>query len=185
MPGWVDETPPDFLFAVKASRYLTHVKRLTELEQGVPALLERIEPLLGSPKLGPDALAAPAARSAATTSGSRLRSTCSRQPHAFEFRHESWFARTSTSCSARHGVALVLADDARRRFGAGPPTPTWSSPFPSRRRERPGNYSEASSPRGRSGSRRWRKADVLVYFNNDWEGFAHPERAAPQELLDV
>ena len=32
--GWVDQSPPGFVFAVKASRYLTHVKRLTMLEQG-------------------------------------------------------------------------------------------------------------------------------------------------------
>ena len=32
---WVEETPPDFLFSVKASRYLTHMKRLTDMERGV------------------------------------------------------------------------------------------------------------------------------------------------------
>ena len=33
--GWVEHSPPGFLFAVKASRYLTHIKRLTNLGEGV------------------------------------------------------------------------------------------------------------------------------------------------------
>ena len=52
------ETPPDFVFAVKASRYLTHIKRLTELGQGVERFYERIEPLIEAGKLGPGAVAA-------------------------------------------------------------------------------------------------------------------------------
>src|SRR3954449_10888374 len=32
---WVEETPPDFEFALKASRYLTHIRRLTNMEDGV------------------------------------------------------------------------------------------------------------------------------------------------------
>ena len=50
---WVEQTPPDFLFSVKASRYLTHIKRLRDLGPGLERFLERIEPLLASPKLGP------------------------------------------------------------------------------------------------------------------------------------
>ena len=51
--AWVAETPPGFLFAVKASRYLTHMKRLTDLGRGVERFYERIEPLVRSPKVGP------------------------------------------------------------------------------------------------------------------------------------
>ncbi|TMA68890.1 MAG: DUF72 domain-containing protein [Deltaproteobacteria bacterium] len=51
--SWVDGTPPGFVFAVKASRYLTHVKRLTDTGEGVKRFCERLEPLLRSPKLGP------------------------------------------------------------------------------------------------------------------------------------
>src|ERR1700704_2956524 len=51
--GWVRRTPDHFIFTVKSSRYLTHVKRLTDLEQGVERLWERLEPLVRSPKMGP------------------------------------------------------------------------------------------------------------------------------------
>jgi uncharacterized protein YecE (DUF72 family) len=50
---WLEQTPPGFVFAIKASRYLTHVKRLKELGEGVARFYESIEPLLTSPKLGP------------------------------------------------------------------------------------------------------------------------------------
>ena len=50
--GWVEQSPPGFLFAVKVSRYLTHIKRLSDLS-GLALFLERIEPLLRSPKMGP------------------------------------------------------------------------------------------------------------------------------------
>jgi uncharacterized protein YecE (DUF72 family) len=33
--GWVERTPPNFVFTVKASRYLTHIRRLTDLGRGV------------------------------------------------------------------------------------------------------------------------------------------------------
>jgi hypothetical protein len=76
--NWVEQTPAEFLFAVKASRYLTHVRRLRDLGPGLETFLERIEPLLGSPKLGP--LPGSCRRpSAATTSGSRRRSRASRR----------------------------------------------------------------------------------------------------------
>ena len=50
---WIDGTPDDFVFAVKVSRYLTHVKRLRDPGDGFATFMERIEPLLRSPKLGP------------------------------------------------------------------------------------------------------------------------------------
>ena len=50
---WLEQTPEGFVLAFKTSRYLTHVKRLRDLGPGLERFLERIEPLLGSPKLGP------------------------------------------------------------------------------------------------------------------------------------
>ena len=51
--AWIEQTPPGFVFSLKASRYQTHIKRLADMGQGVARYYERIEPLLGSPKLGP------------------------------------------------------------------------------------------------------------------------------------
>ena len=51
--GWAEQSPPGFIFAVKASRYLTHIKRLAHDRGGHEALLRALEPLIGSEKLGP------------------------------------------------------------------------------------------------------------------------------------
>ena len=41
MRGWVEQSPSGFLFAVKVSRYLTHIRRLSDLENGIPRFYER------------------------------------------------------------------------------------------------------------------------------------------------
>src|SRR5688500_11590955 len=51
--AWVADTPQDFVFAVKSSRYLTHIRRLQDTEQGVGRLYEGIAPLVDSGRLGP------------------------------------------------------------------------------------------------------------------------------------
>src|SRR4051794_20870690 len=45
---WVEQTPAGFTFAVKVSRYVTHIKRLRETERHLPLLLDRIEPLVAA-----------------------------------------------------------------------------------------------------------------------------------------
>ena len=51
--GWVQQTPAEFMFAVKASRYLTHIRRLQDLGEGIARFYERIEPLIEHRRLGP------------------------------------------------------------------------------------------------------------------------------------
>ena len=51
--GWAEQTPPDFLFACKASRYLTHIKRLQSVAEGAARFLAVLEPLRDAGKLGP------------------------------------------------------------------------------------------------------------------------------------
>jgi hypothetical protein len=50
---WVRQTPAGFDFAVKASRYLTHVKRLVDLGEGIKRFYETLEPLIEAARLGP------------------------------------------------------------------------------------------------------------------------------------
>src|SRR5207253_9048515 len=90
--AWVEQTPPEFLFAVKASRYLTHVKRLTDLRAGIERYYERIEPLVQSSKLGPVLWQLPANF---RRNDDRLAAALAAFPpgrHCLEFRHASWFA---------------------------------------------------------------------------------------------
>jgi hypothetical protein len=50
--NWVRDTPDGFMFAVKASRHLTHVKRLTDLDRGFKRLYEPLAPLIEAQRWG-------------------------------------------------------------------------------------------------------------------------------------
>jgi uncharacterized protein YecE (DUF72 family) len=173
--GWVEQTPRDFLFAVKGSRYLTHLKRLTDLDQGLQRFYERIEPLVRSPKLGPVLWQLPPNFH---RDDERLASALEALPrgrHAFEFRHASWFADEVYELLRRHGAALVIGDRPEvKDFQSHELTADWTFVrFHHGSRGRRGNYSERELEEWAVRIERWRRrADVYAYFNNDWEGFA-------------
>jgi uncharacterized protein YecE (DUF72 family) len=173
--GWVDQSPPGFLFAVKASRYLTHVKRLTDLAGGLARFYERIEPLVRSPKLGPVLWQLPPTF---RRDDARLAAALDALPpgrHAWEFRHESWFADDVYELLRRHGAALVIGDRPEvKRFQAHELTADWTFVrFHCGSRGRRGNYSERELEEWAERFAGWReRVEILAYFNNDWEGFA-------------
>jgi len=169
---WVEQVPEDFVFTVKVSRYLTHIKRLTTVAQGLPLLLERIEPLIEAGRLGPLLWQLPPNFK---RDDERLAGALAELPrhllHAFEFRDPSWFADDVYALLREHGVATVLAHDARRPLPEPPPTgPFAFVRFHYGARGRNGNYSkrelEEWAPKVRA------LGDVYCYFNNDWEGYA-------------
>ena len=107
---WVEQTPPHFLFAVKASRYLTHVKRLRDLGRGLERYYAAIAPLVRSPKLGPVLWQLPPNFK---RDDERLAAALALFPegrHAVEFRDESWFADDVYALLREHCVALVIGD---------------------------------------------------------------------------
>jgi uncharacterized protein YecE (DUF72 family) len=172
--GWVKQTPPDFVFAVKASRYLTHVKRLTDLGRGIERFYERIEPLVRSPKLGPVLWQLPGNF---RRDDDRLAAALDSLPpgrHCFEFRHESWFAEDVYALLRRHRVALVIGDHPQRPFQTHELTTDWTLiRFHHGSRGRNGNYSERELEEWKRRIAAWRAgAEVFAYFNNDWEGYA-------------
>jgi len=171
---WVEDTPDDFVFAVKASRYLTHVRRLRDIGQGVERYYERIEPLVRSGKLGPVVWQLPPTfrRDDELLAGA-LREL-PRGRHCFEFRHESWFAPGVYELLRRHGAALVIGDHPKWPFQARELTAEWTLVrLHHGRRGRRGNYSERELDTWARRIAAWRsRAEIFVYLNNDWEGFA-------------
>jgi uncharacterized protein YecE (DUF72 family) len=186
---WVEQTPDGFVFAAKASRYLTHMKRLTDLERGVERYYASIAPLVASGKLGPviwqlpenfhrddDRLAAALEKVAELPPGR----------HAVELRHPSWFVPEVERLLRAHRVALVIGDTPRRPFQPHWLTTDWTLiRFHHGRRGRRGNYSEAELREWAKRIRRWRRrVDVYAYFNNDWEEFAPRNAQRLRALLD-
>lgn len=172
--AWVEQTPPGFVFALKASRYLIHMKRLTDMDQGVERFYERIEPLVGTPKLGPIVWQLPANFH---RDDERLASALDALPsgrHCFEFRHPSWFAPDVYALLRERRVALVIGDHPERPFQSYEHTADWTLVrFHLGARGRRGNYSQRELETWRSRLTQWRRrVEVFAYFNNDWEGFA-------------
>jgi uncharacterized protein YecE (DUF72 family) len=171
---WIVQTPDDFLFAVKASRYLTHIRRLQDLADGAGRFYERIEPLLVSPKMGPILWQLPANF---RRDDDRFASALEQLPpgrHCFEFRHASWFVPGVYELLRAHRVALVIGDHPERSFQSCELTADWTFiRFHYGHHGRNGNYSERELGEWADRIRSWRRrVDVYAYFNNDWNGYA-------------
>jgi uncharacterized protein YecE (DUF72 family) len=171
--AWAARTPPDFVMAVKASRFLTHVRRLREPEEPVHRLLDRARHLGG--KLGPVLLQLPPnLKSDPEALGRTLGAFPPGVRVAVEPRHDSWYSEEVRDLLAEHGAALCLADSPRRR------TPLWRTTDWTYLRLHQGT----ASPRpcyGRQALAGWAgrltelvgpDADAYVYFNNDPAGCA-------------
>jgi uncharacterized protein YecE (DUF72 family) len=171
---WVEQTPPDFVFALKASRYLTHIRRLRDMKRGVRRFYAPLEPLAEAGRLGPVLWQLP---ETFHRDDDALRFALARLPegrHCFEFRHPSWFAPRVLEMLRERGVALVIGDDPRRPFQLREMTADWTFVrFHYGRKGRAGNYSPAELQTWKRRLAAWRAgAEVFAYFNNDWQGFA-------------
>jgi uncharacterized protein YecE (DUF72 family) len=171
---WVEQTPGGFVFTCKASRYLTHIKRLAGIEQGVGRFYEPLEPLHTSRKMGPilwqfpDNFQRDDERLAGALRALR------RGRHCFEFRHPSWFTEDVYELLRRHDAALVIGDHPERQFQTHELTADWTFVrFHYGRRGRNGRYSERELETWKRRIAGWRsRVEVFAYFNNDWEGHA-------------
>jgi uncharacterized protein YecE (DUF72 family) len=183
---WVDESPPGFLLAVKMSRYITHIRRLGGLEQGIPLFYSRIAPLAQSPKLGPVLWQLPPTF---RRDEGRLAATLEALPrgrHGFEFREPSWYVKDVYELLRRHGAALVIPDSPKYPFRTFELTTDWTYVrLHHGHRGRNGNYSETELREWGDRIEGWLEAgvDVYAYFNNDWEGYAVRNGLRLKELL--
>jgi uncharacterized protein YecE (DUF72 family) len=172
--GWAEQSPPRFVFTVKASRYLTHIKRLTDLDQGVQRYYERIQPLIDAKKLGPVLWQLPGNFQ---RDDDKLRNALKALPkgrHCFEFRHPSWFVDEVYELLRKKRVALVIGDHPERPFQSYEMTASWTLVrFHYGHRGRNGNYSARELEEWAKRIGAWREhTEVFAYFNNDWSAYA-------------
>ncbi len=177
---WHARTPDGFVMAIKASRYLSHIRRLRDPAEPVRRMLEAASGLAGT--LGPVLIQLPPG----LTADPALLDECLRQfpadvRVAVEPRHDSWWTDAVRSVLTDRGAALCWADRAGTAV-----TPLWrtagwgylrfhegaASPWP--------RYGEAElrAWAGRIAATWPRSAPVYAYFNNDQEGAAVQDAAA-------
>ena len=171
--AWAVRTPSDFVWAVKFSRFLTHVKRLRDPAEPVARFVNRARGL-GS-KLGPVLLQLPPQLK---RDDDRLEQTLSEFPVgmrvAVEFRHRSWWHDEVRRILERHGAALCWADR------LGPRTPLWHTTDWAYLRFH-GGRAQPAPCYGRQALSSWveritgalpEQSTVYVYFNNDRQACA-------------
>ena len=171
---WLEQTPPDFVFALKASRYLTHIKRLTDLEPGIQRYYERIAPLVGTPKLGPIVWQLPPNFKRDEDHLEAALAALPEGRHCVEFRHPTWFTGNVYAILRAYGAALVIGDRKGLDFQTHEMTTDWTLVrFHYGHRGRRGNYSQSELEEWAQRFEEWRRrVEVYAYFNNDWEVFA-------------
>jgi uncharacterized protein YecE (DUF72 family) len=181
---WRDTTPPDFQFAVKASRYITHVKRLRNVEDELVLLLDRAGHL--GPKLGPILFQLPPTQQLEPARLDDFLALLSKDRRwVIEFRHPSWHTPEVYHRLTSRGVALCIP------VGGGlHPDRVTTAPFTYIRMHR-GQEPEGGFPEGEL--RAWAAQiralrgagkDVYLYFNNDWGGYAIRDAIKLRELLN-
>jgi uncharacterized protein YecE (DUF72 family) len=110
LEGWLEQTPPGFVFVMKAHQRITHIQRLARSEF-TEAFFKSIEPLRLQKRLGcvlfqlPPNLACDMAKLADFLKDLPADVRC-----AFEFRHKSWLADEVCELLAKHNVALCFAE---------------------------------------------------------------------------
>ena len=178
--GWAERTPEGFEFAVKGSRYTTHIKRLIEFEKYSSRFFDALKPLEEAGKLGIVLWQLPPNFQQDLERLETALTVLDNRPgrHCFEFRHETWFKPETYDMLRKHDVALVIGDDPRFPFVARKLTASWTYiRFHRGAHGVRGKYAPGELDTWRRRIAAWRKDNcVFAYFNNDWEGFA-PENA--------
>ncbi|MER6347445.1 DUF72 domain-containing protein [Streptomyces sp. NPDC001595] len=177
--SWRERVPADFVVAVKASRYLTHIKRLKEPEEPVERLMTHAAGL--GDRLGPVLLQLPPTlRADAGLLDACLRRFPKSTRIAVEPRHPSWWTPEIRAVLESRAAALCWAD-----AGSRPATPLWrtadwgyvrfhhgrAQPWPHYGRQSLRTWTE------RVGDAFGTDRDVFAYFNNDPGGAAVEDAA--------
>jgi uncharacterized protein YecE (DUF72 family) len=183
--AWKDQTPPGFLFAVKANRYITHMKKLKEPEKPLEKFFAHAEAL--GLKLGPVLFQLPPHWG---RNRERLEEFLRALPaggrYAFEFRDPSWFHEEILALLEKHQAAFCVYDlagqESPRALTAGfaylrlhgPAGEKYSGRYT---RAQLHGWLECCRDGLRQGAR-----EVFVYFDNDPSGFA---ALNARELVDM
>jgi uncharacterized protein YecE (DUF72 family) len=182
---WRQTVPRDFIFSVKASRFITHVKKLNDPESSVAKFFETVE-ILGE-TLGPVLFQLPPGWKCNPDRLQRFLEVIPRHPsHAFEFREPGWFDDRVYKILEEHDAAFCIYELAGRLSPRvvtsrlvyirlhGPDGPYQ------------GSYSDEALGEWARVISGWRKEgrDVYCYFDNDQAGYAAQDARRLEEVCN-
>jgi uncharacterized protein YecE (DUF72 family) len=181
---WHDTVPPSFEFAVKASRYITHMKKLKDPQGPVDQFLGSIEVL--DDRLGPVLFQLPPNWN---LNVGRLRSFLEILPpagsYAFEFRNPSWFDSRVYGMLSEFDVAFCIHDMAKQPSPRVVTARTVYVRFHGPDGQYQGCYDNQTLAGWAGAFSTWlrQQKQVYAYFNNDQQGFAPHNAQALLEML--
>ncbi|MCG6942332.1 MAG: DUF72 domain-containing protein [Thiohalocapsa sp.] len=181
---WRETVPPGFVFATKASRYITHMKKLKDPGDNVPGFVARMDAL--GEQLGPILFQLPPRWHRNTERlGAFLDTLEARHRWAFELRDRSWIDAAVLALLTAHNAAFCIYE----LDGYLSPAEV-TADFVYIRLHGPdgayrGNYDAAALDHWAEQISRWlgRGLDVYCYFDNDQAGYAARNALALSQRL--
>jgi uncharacterized protein YecE (DUF72 family) len=186
LEGWRETVPEDFLFAVKASRFITHMKKLKDPRESTGKFFQRMKAL--GKKLGPMLFQLPPRWK---FNSERLEAFLDVLPeghrYAMEFRDTTWFDGQAYDLLARHDVAFCMYELAGLRSPKevtadfvyirlhGPTGKKYEGSYSTRRLA---GWAGAICAWARQGK------DIYCYFDNDQAGYAAKDASRLRMMLD-
>jgi uncharacterized protein YecE (DUF72 family) len=170
---WRQRTPTDFRFAVKASRFITHIRRLRDCKAPVATLLDRVGGL--GRKCGPVLFQLPPTLSLDLDRlRAFLRELPARRRFVLEFRHPSWLCDPVMDLLRRQNIAVCEPVGSTLESGELEPTASFAYFRLHFGRGAGGNFTPGQLRHyaGRVRSLRRKGIETWVYFNNDRYGCA-------------
>jgi uncharacterized protein YecE (DUF72 family) len=184
LKNWRNSVASEFIFAVKASRYITHMKKLKDPQQTRAPLLERIQIL--EDRLGPVLFQLPPRWH---YNGPRLKAFLEALPEGFryamEFRDPDWLNAEAFDMLRHHGIAFCIYE-----FGGRLSPKAITADFVYVRLHGPkgayeGNYDAQTLSEWAGAISTWARSgrDVFCFFDNDQAGYAARNALSLQKML--
>jgi uncharacterized protein YecE (DUF72 family) len=183
--SWRKESPDNFLFVVKASRYITHQKKLKDPEDTTKRFFENVRYL--KEKLGPILFQLPPTwKKNAERLEDFLRVLPEKFQYVFEFRNSTWYDEDIFSLLKKYNCAFCIYE-----IGGHMAPAKVTADFVYVRLHGPGNkyqgsYSQEQLAQWAKQCRDWQQQgiDVFVFFDNDEQGYAAFNAQTLQEIMD-
>jgi uncharacterized protein YecE (DUF72 family) len=182
--NWREKTPDKFVWAVKANRYITHIKRINDVQEPLEKFFSAADCL--REKLGPVLFQLPPNLSFDETV---LCSLCETLPdnhrYALEVRHPSWEQPRAIDILRHYNIALCISDTAGRYPYIEEDTATFIYiRLHGSKKLYTSEYTEEELRAYAQKIRDWSK-DVYVYFDNDYGGYAIKNARRLKEILGL
>jgi uncharacterized protein YecE (DUF72 family) len=184
LQDWRDKVPEEFIFAVKGSRYITHMKKLKAPEQSIKLFFDRVTILENH--LGPILFQLPPHwHFNPERLQEFLRALPAEYRYAFELRDQSWHTQEAFDLLAEYGAAFCIYE-----FGNVLSPRQVTAPFVYLRLHGPGgpyqgNYDTKTLTEWAEAISTWvsQKKDIYCYFDNDQAGYAAQNAMTLNQML--